>query len=164
MRAQRYTPFKYVLGMIGLFGLFPALMIYLFLGPIPYNDYTVTVVVFFAAWIVFLGPVTFIINRNNASIVINGKQLMNFMNDGRRTYYGGSAFIWEENVEKIQSMILTDKTAVQEWYPKCRAKKVLLFDFGGGNVKFISVSLFTEKQLKTIMAHIDSIRSNAVKQ
>lgn len=146
---KKYVPFKYVLGMVGLYVIMPVLMIYVLLELIGIYSFTIGLSLLFVGLII-IGPFVFAMNSENASVIIDESTITNYMNDGTRN------FGWTEERREIKSIKIATKEEVQEVYKDCRAKKALLIDFGGHNIKYISVSLFTNSQISKMLKHLRS--------
>ncbi len=88
----------------------------------------------------------------SSSIVITETVIKNDFSDGTRNEG------WIEEISEIQSYKITDCKEGQKYYKNCKAKKILLIDFGNGNVKYIAMSWFTKKQIEKILATIEERR------
>lgn len=61
---------------------------------------------------------------------------------------------WVEDLENVKSVKITTKEECQKYYKNCNSKKVILIDFGNGNVKYIALKWFTAKQAQKIVKAI----------
>lgn len=141
---KRYVPYKYILGMIALYLVMPVTIVLLIYYLWELNDFSVPVIMF-CATLILAGPFVFIKNLENASIIIGNNMLTNYVNDGT------SNFGWAEEISRIRSVVLVGKNEVQQYYANCKSKRSLLIDFGSGNIKYISVTLFSKGQVQKIM-------------
>ena len=130
--------------MLVIFFAVPVMSFLLLVLTVGLNDLIVAIGVFLGGLII-IGPFVYFKNRENASIVIENNTLTNYMNDGTAN------FGWTEEIEKIKRIEITDGENAKKYYKNCRAKKVLLLDFGSYNIKYISVGLFTDNQIKKIL-------------
>lgn len=142
---KRFIPIKYTLGMVFLFWLVPVAIFLALFFFVNMNDHTIAISIFLGCLAVFGGPVAYIANLDNASVVIENGMLTNNINDG--TLHFG----WTEEIGDINSIKIVNTNDVSKIYKNCKAKKVLLIDFGYGNVKYIAVGLFTKYQIKKMM-------------
>lgn len=62
---------------------------------------------------------------------------------------------WVEDLVNIQSVKITTKEECRKIYKDCRSKKVILIDFGQGNIKYIALKWFTRKQSQRILETIN---------
>ena len=99
----------------------------------------------FCIGLIIAGPFVYVKNRENASVVIENNKLTNYVNDGTLN------FGWTEEISKIQSIELVGKNEVRQYYANCKSNRLLLIDFGSGNMKYISISLFSKGQVQKIM-------------
>ena len=95
------------------------------------------------------GPFVYIWNLGATSIVIKDGRLHNNIIDG--TSNNG----WIEDIKGIKTITVTSCEQVQKYYKNCKAKKVLLIDFGAYNVKYIAITLFTKRQITQILKEIE---------
>ncbi len=86
------------------------------------------------------------------AVVITDTSLENLFSDGTRNWG------WIEELSEIISLKVTDRNEGKKYYKNCRVKKILLIDFGNGNVKYIAMSWFTKKQIEKILATIEERR------
>ena len=86
------------------------------------------------------------------AVVITDTSIENIFSDGTRNWG------WIEEPSEIQSYKITDCNEGKKYYKNCRVKKILLIDFGNGNVKYIAMSWFTKKQIEKILATIEERR------
>lgn len=152
MQKNFYFPLKYVVIMIGLFLIMPIISIIVLLNVVGINEFTIAFSMFWVFLIIF-GPYVFEQNKENASIVIEGNSITNYINDGTRN------FGWTEEINKITEVRLVKKEEVKKHFKNCRAKKAILINFGEYNIKYISVSLFTKKQIKQILKRLQNSNS-----
>lgn len=138
---KRYIPFKYVLGMIGLFILIPSIGIFLLLQVIGIYDITIGMSLFLAGMIVFLGPAAFVANKENASVVFTGESVTNHMSDGTSNHG------WTEELKNITKVELVGTDEIRKTHKNGKAKKAILIHFGEYNIRYIAVTLFTQKQI-----------------
>ena len=146
---KRFVPLKYILVMITLFFILPLLIILLMLYIIGLNKVTISVCMFLSVLIIS-GPYAYYKNRENASIVFKNRQIINYINDGTLN------FGWAEEIEKIKRIEVANNGKAKNIFKNCKSKKVLLIDFGSYNIKYISISLFTNYQIKRIIEYIDN--------
>ena len=146
---KRFVPLKYILVMITLFFILPLLAILLMLYIIGLNKVTISVCMFLSVLIIS-GPYAYYKNRENASIVFKNRQIINYINDGTLN------FGWAEEIEKIKRIEVANNGKAKNIFKNCKSKKVLLIDFGSYNIKYISISLFTNYQIKRIIEYIDN--------
>ena len=145
---KRYVPLKYILGMIVLFFIIPSTLIYVLIYFVGLNKLTISICILLVFFVIF-SPVVYYKNQENASIVVTHNKIINYMNDGTMN------FGWEEEIKNIKKIEVVNNAEVKKYYKNCKAKKALLIDFGSYNVKYISVSLFTTKQIEKIIEHIE---------
>lgn len=146
---KKYIPFKYILGMIGLFLVMPIIMIFILLKLIGVYDITIAFSLFFG-FLIIIGPLVYVKNLINASVVVDKDTITNNINDGTLN------FGWTEELNKIKKVELVNKSEVQKIYKNCHSNKAILIDFGGYNIKYISVNLFTKRQIKKLIQHLES--------
>lgn len=70
---------------------------------------------------------------------------------------------WVEEIKNIKNIKITTRQECQKYYKNCHAKKVILIDFGNGNVKYIALTWFTNRQSEKILQTINE-RIEAIKQ
>ena len=145
---KRFVPIKYIFGMIALFFLLPLFLAFFITLVFGFNHYTITVTIFLVA-VVISGPFVYIWNLGAASIIIEDGRLHNYIIDG--TMNNG----WIEDIKDIKTIEVTSCEKAQKYYKNCKAKKVLLIDFGAYNVKYIAVTLFTKRQIAQILKEIE---------
>ena len=145
---KRFVPIKYILGMTALFFVLPLLLILLITFVIGFNDFTIAITIFLVA-LMISGPFVYIWNLGATSIVIKDGRLYNNIIDG--TSNNG----WIEDIKGIKTITVTSCEQVQKYYKNCKAKKVLLIDFGAYNVKYIAITLFTKRQITQILKEIE---------
>jgi hypothetical protein len=146
---KRFVPLKYILVMITLFFILPLLTILFMLYIIGLNKVTISVCMFLSVLIIS-GPYAYYKNRENASIVFKNRQIINYINDGTLN------FGWAEEIENIKRIEVANNEKAKKIFKNCKSKKVLLIDFGSYNIKYISISLFTNYQIKRIIEYIDN--------
>lgn len=146
---KRFVPLKYILGMIVLFFLIPGSLIILISCIIGFNDVTVGICMFLG-FLIIVGPVTYFNNVENASIVFENQQIINYMNDGT------SNFGWAEEIREIERIEIINNTEAKKHFKNCKSKKVLLITLASCRKKYISVSLFTNKQIHQIIKYIEN--------
>ncbi|MBR7151951.1 MAG: hypothetical protein IKD02_06425 [Clostridia bacterium] len=144
---KRFVPLKYVLGMGVLFLIVPLLGLSWIVYNAELNDVTITIC-FFLVGLIICGPVAYFQNQENASIVFEKGQIINYINDGTLN------FGWAEEIKKIKRIEICNNDKVKEIFKNCKSKKVMLIDFGSYNIKYISVSLFTNNQINQIIKYI----------
>ena len=148
---KRFVPLKYILGMCTLFLAVPIIAISLLLYVIGINDVTIAICIFLVA-LVIIGPFVFFKNLENASILFKEGKIVNYINDGTAN------FGWAEEIKKINKIEISDNEKVKKIFKNCKSKKVLLIDFGLYNIKYISVSLFTNNQINQILKYVENRR------
>ena len=144
---KRFVPLKYLFGMIILFIVAPISTTLLLISLTGWTELTITITIFMAA-LVIVGPIVYHQNQENASVVIHNNMITNYINDGTRN------FGWTEDICKVRKAEIVDLAHVRQYYKNCTSKKVLFIDFGSNNVKYISVSLFTNNQINKILKHL----------
>lgn len=147
----KFFPLKYVLGMIALFNIIPISLILIIIFAIGLSDLTV-VICMFLGFLVIIGPFVYLKNQENASIIIQNNRIINYINDGTLNYG------WAEDIKNIKRIEIVNNEEVKKYYKNCKSKKVLLIDFGSNNVKYISVGLFTNKQITRILRHLQTVQ------
>ena len=147
---KRVVPLKYIFGMITLFVIVPASLIFLMLYAIGANDVTIAMCLFLGFLAIVGGPYAYYSNQENASIVFENGQIINYMNDGTLN------FGWAEEIQKIKRIELSNGEKAKSFFKNCKAKRVLLIDFGSHNIKYISVDLFTNNQINQILKYIEN--------
>ena len=148
---KRFVPLKYIFGMITIFFVIPILVMLLIGFVIGFNKFTI-VVTMFLVFLTLAGPYFYYLNLNAASIVIKDDKLYNNIIDG--TLNNG----WVEDIKDIQKIQVTCREKVHKYYKNCKAKKVLLIDFGSYNIKYIAVTMFTKRQINQILNEIENRR------
>ena len=146
---KRFVPFKYILGMCVLFFIVPLSIMIFMLCIIGANEVTIPICIFLSGLIIS-GPFAYLKNQNNASIVFENGQIINYINDGT------SNFGWAEEIKNIKRIEICNNEKVKKIFQNCKSKKVLLIDLGSCNIKYISVSLFTTNQINQILKHIEN--------
>lgn len=144
---KRFFPLKYVLGMGVLFLIVPLLGLSWIVYNAELNDVTITIC-FFLVGLIICGPVAYFQNQENASIVFEKGQIINYINDGTLN------FGWAEEIKKIKRIEICNNDKAKEIFKNCKSKKVMLIDFGSYNIKYIPVSLFTNNQINQIIKYI----------
>ena len=144
---KRFVPLKYVLGMGVLFLIVPLLGLSWIVYNAELNDVTITIC-FFLVGLIICGPVAYFQNQENASIVFEKGQIINYINDGTLN------FGWAEEIKKIKRIEIYNNDKAKEIFKNCKSKKVMLIDFGSYNIKYIPVSLFTNNQINQIIKYI----------
>ena len=135
--------------MIVLFFLIPGSLIILISCIIGFNDVTVGICMFLG-FLIIVGPVTYFNNVENASIVFENQQIINYMNDGT------SNFGWAEEIREIERIEIINNKEAKKYFKNCKSKKVLLITLASCHKKYISVSLFTNKQIHQIIKYIEN--------
>jgi hypothetical protein len=148
---KKFVPINYIILMVLSFFIIPVSVILFIVFATELNKLTFSIAAFCVALII-AGPYSLYTNDKNASIVITNDYIFNCVYDGTPNIW------WKENISKVQSIKVADNAAAREIQPGCVAKKVLLIDFGSGNVKYIPLTLFTEKQIKQIIEYIEKRR------
>jgi len=149
---KKYVPLKYILGMIALFFVIPLSLILLIIFVIGFNDLTIAITIFLCGTIILLGPAAYYHNQESASIVIQNNTITNYMADSTLNHG------WTEEIKNIKKIELVGKEEVRKYYKHFKSKKALLIDFGSHKIQYISVSLFTNKQIKQILGDIEDIK------
>ena len=143
---KKFVPLKYILGMILIFFVIPITILLSIVFVVGMkSDLAIGVSIFCGAVILILGPYACVKNQENSSLIITKDKIMNYINDGTLN------FGWEEDIVKVRSIKIVGNKEVQKYFKNCRAKKALLIDFGGCNIKYVAVSLFTNKQIDRII-------------
>lgn len=150
---KKYVPLKYIFGMLGLFLLIPCAAILILLKIVGIYDIAFAFIAFFG-FLIVIGPIVFIKNTENASVIITETTLTNYMNDGT------SNFGWSAEIDTIKAVKLAENRELTKIFKNCRTKKAILIDFGAGNIKYISVSLFSKRQIKNMLDNLESKKQN----
>lgn len=141
---SRYIPNKYIFGMALIFVCLPISLIILLLFVI--GIYKITIAFsMFLTFTVIISPLIYIKNLENSSLVIKEGKIINNVFDGTSNYG------WEERMSNIKTFKIANKNEIMKYYKNCKSKKVLLVDFGNYNIKYISLDLFTKKQIRKIL-------------
>ncbi len=146
---KKFVPLKYIIGMTVLFIVNPLVLILLIVYIIGLNNFTIAICIFSGSFVV-IGPITYFLNQENASVVFKDKKIINYMNDGTLN------FGWAEEIKRIKKIKIANNKEAKEYYKNCKSKKVLLIDFGSYNIKYISVSLFTNSQINKMIKYIEN--------
>lgn len=149
---KKFVPLKYVLGMIALFVIIPISIFLVIIFTMELSNFAIAICMFLVGLVIF-GPYVYYVNQENASIVIQDNRIINYMNDGTLN------FGWSEDINDIKRIELVNSEEVKKYYKNCKSKKALLIDFGSYNVKYISVSLFTNKQIDRILKYIQNSKT-----
>lgn len=151
MKTTKFTPLRYLIILSIIYIVIPVtimVMLWVFVGT---SIITISVTIF-SCGVIMIYPKVLYENRENASIKITSTTIENYINDST----GNSG--WIEELVEIQSYKITDCKEGQKYYKNCKAKKILLIDFGNGNVKYIALHEFTKKQIEKILATIEERR------
>lgn len=144
---KRFVPLKYILLMITMFLVIPLTLLLLIVFVIGFiNKFTIAVAMFFGA-IIISGPFVYVYNQENASILIENNQIINYINDGTNN------FGWAEEINRLEKIELVNREEARKYYKNCRAKKCLLLSFGSYNIKYIAVGQFTKRQTNQIIEY-----------
>ena len=149
---KRFIPLKYVLGMAVLFLILPVSLILLINLTLELTDITSRICIFLGCQII-AGPFVYCWNQENACIIIQNNTIKNCMSDGTLN------FRWTEEIEKIQRIELISQEKKEYWGGKVIKRKVILIDFGFGNIKYICVDLFTNGQIEQIINYLSENHS-----
>lgn len=147
---KTFVPIKYILFMVGFFEVLPALTMLLIIQFFGIQRVTVSIIFFCASLFLILGPVSLVKNRVNNSVVFENNAVTNFMNDGTDNFW------WTEEIDNIRSAEIVDQSDVRKYYKNCRAKKAILIDLGQGNIKYIAVDAFTNREINQILCRLKS--------
>lgn len=89
--------------------------------------------------------------KDDSSIVIDETTIACLLVDGKTD--NGQ---WIEEIENIKSIKICTKSDCIKYYKNCSAKRVILIDFGNGNVKYIPLTGYTNRQAQKMVAMIET--------
>ena len=147
---KRFTPIMYIIILGTLYCVIPTLISVILWYFVDCTSLNVTSSLL--AGLLTIGfPVVLYYNRESASVVITETTIENYMNDN-------TDYMWVEEIVNLKSVKRTTGKECRQYYKGCKAKKVILLDFGNGNIKYIASGLFTRKEEKKIVEAIESRR------
>lgn len=89
--------------------------------------------------------------RDDSSIVIDETTIACLLVDGKTN--NGQ---WVEEIKNIISIKIGTKEDCREYYKNCSSKRVILIDFGNGNIKYIPLTGFTRHQANQMINIINT--------
>jgi len=154
---KKFTPTKGIIVVYSLLVVFILVIISIPWCLLGVHPFTISLTVGLGLIIVILIPISIKLSFNVGSIVIKDEKV----------------FFWEttiidkkvgfnlENIEigKIKDIKVLDRKEIKSYDNNCKALKVLLFDFGKGDYKYINVVFFSKTQIQEIIDTINEKRS-----
>ncbi len=151
MKNKRFFPIKliYIYAILVIVLSIILVLLWIFWGDISLVGLTIS----WGGIIIFI-PIFVFFHRKDMSVVISEKVISNYSIDKNASSF------WTEEIVNLRSIKITSGDECRKYYKGCKEKKVILLDFGNGNIKYIPISLFTKKQAEKIVETIESRRQS----
>lgn len=130
-----------VVGMLAVIG-----VLWLTLGA---HELTISITVAFGIAILIGVPACFIWSLRLGTINIYEDKIVYW------SLVASGNILQEIPINQIQSVRIVSKAEIKQYYEKSNAKKSILFDLGGENVKYVVVSIFTKTQVQNLVRLIE---------
>lgn len=145
---KRFIPIKYVILNVSICIILPLILVGVIWGIWGLTYITIPMGIILLLIVLVLSPILFYQNKDSSCIKISSTKIENPIVD--RTRNNG----WVEELANIQSVKITTKEECRNYYKDCSSKRVLLIDFGNGNIRYIALDWFSKRQSEMILSTI----------
>lgn len=153
---KKIIPLKYIFYTIILFIVLPIILASLLLVLINDKNNIIIVLIMFLYFWPFLSLIILKLNKVNILINIHSGDVSNNIR------YNMDSCEWTKNIKNTKEIyILDNKNDIARVFKNAhKPRKLLVFVFINQEIKFIPLTMFTKKQINTILQIINQIKKN----